>query len=197
MTSTRRARTLSRAVAGALLWALGALSGCGDDRLADGSPCTSALQCGSRLCLDEGPGQRRCARRCSAQAGCGAGELCGRFDFRGRDDAGIPIGDLIDVAQVCRRPLNRRCSEGCEAGQVCVGGEGAEGVCATPCASAVTCGGRDCVTALGVASCLPPCDALDECGRAMSCDLARVDADGHGQCIYIGGPPVLRDGGAP
>lgn len=191
------ARRHHSSVAGVVVWAALVAVGCGSGRKADGAACTSALECSSGFCLDESATSRVCARRCGADSECGEGRLCGRFDFRGRDDSGVPVGEDIDIARVCRSPLNRRCSEGCEPGEVCVGGEGTQGVCAVRCTSNVTCGGRDCVRVGCEQVCAPPCDSLTECGRTQSCDLARHDNAGHGQCIFIGGEGPLPDAGCP
>jgi hypothetical protein len=159
-----------------------ALLSCDDSRLPAGAPCTGAASCATGLCLTLVTTRRVCAQRCADDAACAAPLRCGRFDFRGRDDAGAPAGDEQDIVRVCRPPLDRRCAEGCDPGERCVGG--ADGVCARRCASPRDCGGRDCVDdGCGGRACAPPCDALAECPRFFLCDQQRVDADGHGQCV--------------
>jgi len=172
------------------LWALvalGAVVGCDDDRQADGTPCTTPTQCVSGLCLDRGAAGMVCAQRCGSQSGCSTAEVCGRFDYRGRDDGGLPVGPLDDIVQVCRAPLNARCTGGCAAGGLCLAGPGADGVCTPRCEGPLDCDGRRCVTDGCVQYCAPPCDDLRECPRSFSCDLASIDRSGHGQCIPIAG----------
>lgn len=75
-------------------------------------------------------------------------------------------------------------------GERCLGAP--SGVCAPLCSNADTCGGRDCVLLFGDSGsvcgprvCAPPCDTLAECPAHWTCDLARIDLLGHGQCIPI------------
>lgn len=166
---------------------------CSSDRLPSGSPCTDPFSCQTGLCLERRPGERVCAQRCSDVNGCPSGEVCGRFDFRGRDDSGALAGPKDDIVRVCRPALNRRCTEGCGLPERCVGDT--DGVCSNVCRDRAECGGRECVRdgcATGV--CAPPCDHIAECPRYFVCDLAHVDADGHGQCVPI---TATKDAGTP
>lgn len=96
-----------------------ALAACSEALLGAGSPCSTPFQCQTGLCLARASGERLCARRCAASAECGAGEVCGRFDFRGRDDAGVLMGSDKDIARVCRAPLPPRCPAACGCAQPC------------------------------------------------------------------------------
>lgn len=159
-----------------------ALAACGNERLPDGTPCTSAASCQSGLCLTLDDSRRVCAQRCAADPACAAPLVCGRFDFRGRDDAGLPAGEDQDIVRVCRARLDRPCAAGCAPGEGCFGGP--DGVCARRCEARFECGGRDCVeTGCGERLCAPPCDTILECPRHHLCDQLRSDAEGHGQCI--------------
>ncbi len=167
---------------------------CDDALRADGSPCETPFVCASGACLAHADGSRRCAHRCASPSACAAGEVCGRFDFRGRDDAGIPAGFESDVLRACRAPLNRPCAQGCGDGEVC-SGDG--GVCVSVCTDAVACGGHACVRD-GCASgaCAIPCDDNADCPTAWRCDTTRLDARGHGECISAQTTPAPpRDGG--
>ncbi len=188
-------RVSLRRVVCASLWvaALLGLPGCDDGRQPDGAPCTAPAQCRSGLCIDRGVGAMVCATRCAVRSGCGTGEVCGRFDYRGRGDGGLPIGPLDDIVQVCRAPLNRRCDEGCEVGGLCLAGPGADGVCTRRCEGPADCEGRRCVSEGCVRYCAPPCDDLAECPRSFSCNLATIDRGGHGQCIPLAGDDVGVD----
>lgn len=128
-----------------------------------------------------------CGQRCAGRDGCPTGEVCGRFDYRGRDDGGLPVGPLNDIVQVCRGPLNARCGAGCASGGLCLAGPGVDGVCTRRCDDANDCDGRPCITDGCVRYCAPPCDDLAECPRSFSCDLTTSDRSGHGQCIPIAG----------
>ncbi|MEZ4393466.1 MAG: hypothetical protein R3A48_20550 [Polyangiales bacterium] len=152
----------------------------------EGAPCTTAARCASGLCLRSPSGEGRCVARCDDSTQCPQGTLCGRFDLRGLDEAGVPAGDLQDVVRVCRPPLNAPCQGGCGAGEGCFGG--VEGVCSPGCDRAADCGGRDCVElSCGERRCAPPCDAIAECPAGYLCDVRALDARGHGQCLPIAG----------
>ena len=167
------------------------VSACSDELRADGQPCVSAFDCRSGQCLARPAGGRVCVARCASSSECAAGEVCGRFDFRGRDDGGLPAGPLDDVVRVCRAPLSARCTAGCAPGEVCTGDGG---VCARRCESSVECGGRDCVAmACGVRRCAAPCDHLSECPSGETCNLATLDVSGHGQCIPLDDASVATD----
>lgn len=158
------------------------LTACGADRLPSGAPCTTAASCQSGLCLTVDASHRVCAQRCTDDSACTAPQVCGRFDFRGRDDAGVPAGSEQDIVRVCRARLDRPCAAGCDPGEACFGGP--DGVCARRCAARYECGGRACVdTGCGVSVCAPPCDTIRECPRFHLCDQQTSDAEGHGQCI--------------
>ena len=154
---------------------------CADDVRADGEPCASPFACASGACLAQPSGRRVCARRCASNGDCAAGDVCGRYDFRGRDDGGAPKGPLVDVIRVCRAPLNARCAAGCAASELC-SGDG--GVCALPCATSADCGGRACVhAACGRGRCAAPCDHGDDCAAGERCDTGVNDTSGHGACV--------------
>lgn len=139
---------------------------CTDPVRADGEPCESAFACASGACLAQPSGRRVCARRCASNAGCAAGEVCGRYDFRGRDDGGVPKGPLVDVIRVCRAPLNARCDVGC-----------APGRCAAPCDHSDDCAaGEGCDTSITDTSGHGACKALDD-GGVAKVDAAHCDAD--------------------
>ncbi|MEZ4405789.1 MAG: hypothetical protein R3A52_04725 [Polyangiales bacterium] len=168
------------------------LAGGCTDKSAAGESCSSPFSCASGLCIVDAAGAGRCAQRCALSSECARGQVCGRFDFRGRDDAGALAGSDDDIVRVCRPGLNTTCAGACAlSNEVCVGGDA--GVCSPTCAVADTCGGRDCIAlsadACGPRACAPPCDALTECPPAWTCDLSRVDLLGHGQCIPIAGDP--------
>lgn len=156
---------------------------CSDDRAPLGARCSSGTQCASGLCL-EGAGGAACVSRCASDGDCAASQVCGRFDFRGRDDAGIPNGKESDVVRVCRPPIQARCEGACGPGEVCVGE--ADRVCVPRCADRVDCGGRDCVSdGCGPARCAPACDSLRDCPRFHVCDTAFLGTDGHGRCLPV------------
>ena len=146
-----------------------------------GSACASAFDCASGLCLSRSPGSRVCVARCSQNSECTAGEICGRFDFRGRDpDSGALGGDPSDVVTVCRPSLQRPCDSTCATG-VCVGN-----TCSRVCASDADCDGRPCVgPPCGPRLCAPPCDSIAECPTRYVCDLVHIDLQGHGWCLPI------------
>lgn len=179
---------------GALFRALAALSlclSCRDSGHPDGAACSTAAECASGLCFDRPGAPSTCAHRCSERVDCSSAEVCGRFDFRSRDDAGLPVGSLDDVVRVCRAPLNRRCEGACPAGERCV-----FGLCVAPCDDDTGCNGRHCVSdGCGQRACAAPCDDLSECPTTHSCDLAHSDRDGHGECIPIA-PQGGRDAGS-
>ncbi len=186
-----RRRCFGRASRRAFVFAL-AMASCRDNGLADGSACVGPAQCSSGLCLDRAGDLSVCAHRCMGRSDCPDREVCGRFDFRSRDDGGLPVGPEGDVVRVCRAALNGRCDRGCAAGLRCLGGT--DGTCVSPCATDADCGGRHCVAVGCVRVCSPPCDDLAECPRGYSCDLAAMDHSGHGECIPID-PAATRDAG--
>jgi hypothetical protein len=75
----------------------------------DGTPCANAFECASAACLALDASVRVCARRCARSDECAASQVCGRFDFRARDDGGLPVGPERDIVRVCRAPLAPRC----------------------------------------------------------------------------------------
>lgn len=165
---------------------LTALPRCIDDRSPLGAPCTAGTACASGLCLERSSGVAVCVARCAADLDCPAGDVCGRFDFRGRDDAGLPEGMKTDVVRVCRPPIQARCTGdgSCAPGERCFG-EG-EPVCVPPCRDRLDCGGRECEPqGCGLGRCVPACDSLRDCPRFFVCDTAFVGADGHGRCLPV------------
>ncbi len=162
---------------------LSLLSRCSDDRTPIGAPCSSGNQCSSGLCL-EGTSGAVCVSRCSTDEQCGASLVCGRFDFRGRDDSGVPSGKESDVVRVCRPALQARCESTCGAAEVCFGE--ADRVCVPRCRDTVDCNGRQCVTdGCGPSRCEPACDSLRDCPRYSVCDTAFLGTDGHGRCLPV------------
>lgn len=154
---------------------------CTEGPRADGEPCSSAFDCRSGACLTRSTGARVCAHRCATSADCAPGDVCGRYDFRGRDDGGSPEGPKADVLRVCRAPLSARCAAGCAPGERC-----GAGLCARPCASPADCGGRACERdGCGDGRCAAPCDALADCPEGHACNLAVADTAGHGECIPL------------
>jgi hypothetical protein len=171
----------------ALITASALLAACSEALRADGVACASAFECRSGACLSRPTGGAVCATRCAANTDCASGEICGRFDFRGRDDGGLPAGPSVDIVRACRAPLNTPCAAGCGLGELCAGG-----VCVRRCAGPSECGGRACIAlACGSRRCAAPCDHLRECPEGEACDLATLDVSGHGRCIS------LDDAGAP
>lgn len=171
---------------------LALLAACSDSRKPPGSPCTTPFDCVGGLCLTLPDRTMVCTARCASAAECPSGQLCGRFDYRGRDDAGVLMGDDSDVVHACRAPLQKRCAAGCAADEACLGG--ADGVCATRCESSAGCGGRDCVAVTcAVRVCAPACDAIADCPSSYACDLAFSDTDGHGRCIPLSGADAGTD----
>jgi hypothetical protein len=157
---------------------------CTDNRAPTGAVCNAGTQCQTGLCLERPAGGAVCVSRCAVDADCPAAEVCGRFDFRGRDDSGVPVGKDSDVVRVCRRPLQARCADTCAPGERCVGE--ADAVCAPACRDRVDCGGRDCVPdGCGPGHCAPACDSLRDCPRFNVCDSAFVGTDGHGRCLAV------------
>jgi len=165
---------------------LSILSHCSDDRVPLGARCSSGTQCQTGLCLERDTGVAVCVARCATDTDCPATEVCGRFDFRGRDDAGLPAGMESDVVRVCRAPLQVRCDGACPPGDRCVGE--ADRVCAPSCRDRTDCAGRDCVSdGCGPGHCAPACDSLRDCPRLYVCDTAFLGADGHGRCLPVAG----------
>jgi hypothetical protein len=165
---------------------LSLLSACADDRYPRGSRCSAGTQCQTGLCLERSTGEAVCVSRCSADGDCSATEVCGRFDFRGRDDAGLPAGKDTDVVRVCRVPLQARCEGTCSAGEQCLGVS--ESVCVPRCHDRLDCGGRDCVNKTcdgGPGYCAPACDSVRDCPRFFVCDTAFLGTDGHGRCLPV------------
>lgn len=159
------------------------LTRCTDDRSPVGARCSAGTQCATGLCL-EGDGGAVCVSRCATDDDCGPSLVCGRFDFRGRDDAGIPDGKESDVVRVCRPPLQARCDGACAMGDRCVGE--LDRVCVPSCRDRIDCGGRDCVTdGCGAGHCAPACDSLRDCPRLYVCDTAFLGTDGHGRCLPV------------
>ena len=137
-----------------------------------------------------------CVSRCGTDSDCPGTEVCGRFDFRGRDDAGLPAGKETDVVRVCRAPLQARCEGTCASGEQCLGE--ADRVCVPPCHDRFDCGGRDCVSdacGSGPGHCAPACDSLRDCPRFFVCDTAFLGTDGHGRCLPVASG--ASDAGAP
>lgn len=167
---------------------------CSDDRAPLGARCSSGTQCASGLCL-EGDAGAVCVSRCALDSECAASQVCGRFDFRGRDDAGVPAGKESDVVRVCRPPIQARCEGACGgAGGLCVGE--ADRVCVPRCVDRVDCGGRDCVSdGCGPAHCAPACDSLRDCPRFFVCDTAFLGTDGHGRCLPVAEADAGADAG--
>ena len=164
-----------------LLALLSLLGRCDDGRKPPGSPCTSPFDCVGGLCLTLPDRTQVCTARCASASGCPSGQLCGRFDYRGRDDAGVLMGEDSDIVHACRAPLDRRCADGCAPGEACL-----RGLCAPRCATDLECAGRACVAVdCATRVCQAPCDALGDCGSGDLCDLAFSDADGHGRCIPL------------
>jgi hypothetical protein len=174
--------------------ALSLLAACSDDRSPAGAACSGGTQCQTGLCLERPTGGAVCVARCAADADCPAGDVCGRFDFRGRDDSGVPAGMESDVVRVCRPPLQARCAGACAGpGERCAGE--ADPVCVPPCRDRFDCSGRECVTdGCAPAHCAPACDSLRDCPRFSVCDLAFLGADGHGRCLAVASGAT--DGGA-
>ncbi len=173
---------------------LSVLSHCSDDRVPLGALCSSGTQCQTGLCLERASGDAVCVARCASDGDCPATEVCGRFDFRGRDDAGLPAGMESDVVRVCRAPLQPRCDGACPPGDRCVGE--ADRVCAPPCRDRVDCAGRECVSdGCGPGHCEPACDSLRDCPRFYLCDTAFLGTDGHGRCLPVAS--AVSDAGAP
>ncbi|MBI5516089.1 MAG: hypothetical protein HY909_20060 [Deltaproteobacteria bacterium] len=162
----------------------------------EGAACTSAIQCASGLCLARSATVRVCVRRCAADSECTAGDVCGRYDFRGRDpDSGLLVGDKNEIVRVCRPSLRRPCDVGCGMDRCDnVGSEPTSSSCRRTCRSRAECGGRQCVGVCGEGLCASPCDSVLECPSGWGCDLVNTDLDGHGQCILLG-PAV--DGAVP
>lgn len=192
--ATAPRRSLSPLILAFELSAVALVCACSEGLRADGQPCASAFDCRSGQCLTRPAGDRVCALRCVTSSDCASGELCGRFDFRGRDDGGLPAGPSVDIVRACRAPLNARCAAGCAPGDVCTGDGG---VCARPCASSADCGGRSCIP-LGCSArrCAAPCDHISECPTGETCDLAALDVSGHGACIALYDAGAPGDGGA-
>jgi hypothetical protein len=163
---------------------LAILSHCSDDRSPLGASCSAGTQCQTGLCLERDTGGAVCVARCATDTDCPATEVCGRFDFRGRDDAGVPAGMESDVVRVCRAPLQARCDGACAPGEQCLGE--ADRICVPPCRDRLDCGGRDCVIdGCGPGHCAPACDSLRDCPRYFVCDTAFLGVDGHGRCLPV------------
>lgn len=172
-----------RSVLRALVLAfLASLSHCSDTRSPLGAPCSAGTQCQTGLCLERAVGAAICVARCATDDGCPAAQVCGRFDFRGRDDSGVPVGMETDVVRVCRPALQARCDGPCAPGEQCLGE--ADRVCVPPCRDRLDCGGRDCVVdGCGPGHCAPACDSVRDCPRFHVCDTAFLGTDGHGRCL--------------
>ncbi len=165
------------------LLALG--SACDDGRSASGARCTAPSQCRSGLCLQRTDTLSVCVDRCSSNSDCAATDICGRFNFQGLDEAGVPSGVESDIVRVCRPRLQPACDGSCSAGGGACFGESAP-VCVAQCRDSIDCSGRACVRdGCGSARCVPACDDVRDCPAYYSCDLAFVGSDGHGRCIPI------------
>jgi hypothetical protein len=145
-------------------------------RNADGTPCNRPDDCLSGACLRTSETVSLCAHRCDTSTNCARSEVCGRFDFRGREDGGIPVGPDNEVLRVCRASLLRATDAG-----------------TSPCQSSDQCGGRTCFATTCPRVCAAPCDDVADCPSGQTCNTAIVDRSGHGECIPIKEAGVIVD----
>ena len=171
---------------------------CTSDRSADGAPCTSPFNCASGFCLARSATVSVCAHVCTTDGDCLPGDLCGIFDLRGLDDAGLPSGDPSDVVHVCRPTTRQSCTAGCGMANCLSLGAPADGVCAQRCHADGDCTNNVCLRAPGACDglCAPTCDSLAECPRYFVCDLAHIDGAGHGRCVPVDPDAGVAQGAA-